>query len=223
MSGLLGHSGLIMKPATPYAGVTASLLHFDGADAATTLVDVSGKAWTAGGNAQLSTADFKFGTASGLFDGSGDYWSTPSHDDFDFLTGNYSIECFVRAVLSNNISYRTLLNVDLGGALAFQLVDGKLSLGRSGIDIILQSPTTIPDNTWTHVAVSCVGGTTRLFVGGVVVASTSTPYSFAKGAVYIGGYPTYGNWLNGRMDELKIVKGAGYSEAFTPPAAPYVS
>ena len=63
---------------------TKSLLHFDGTDASTTFTDESGKTWTAHGNAQIDTAQSVFGGASGYFDGSGDYITTPDRADFDF-------------------------------------------------------------------------------------------------------------------------------------------
>src|SRR5262245_47256258 len=52
---------------------TKVLLHFNGTDASTTITDDnsggSAHTWTAAGNAQIDTADYKFGAASGLFDG----------------------------------------------------------------------------------------------------------------------------------------------------------
>ena len=75
---------------------TKSLLHFDGADASTTFTDESGKTFTARGNAQLDTAQQKFGTASGLFDGTGDYIDTPDHADWFLGTGDFTIDFWVR-------------------------------------------------------------------------------------------------------------------------------
>ena len=56
---------------------TKALLHMDGADGSTTFIDESGKTWTRAGNAQIDTSQYKFGGASGLFDGSGDWVDTP--------------------------------------------------------------------------------------------------------------------------------------------------
>jgi hypothetical protein len=66
---------------------TKSLLHFDGDNASTTFLDESGKTWTRYGDAQISTAQNKFGPSSGLFDGTGDYITTPQNADFDFGDG----------------------------------------------------------------------------------------------------------------------------------------
>src|SRR5262249_33755527 len=68
------------------AQYTKVLPDCDGGYGSTTFGDSnaggSAHIWTAGGNAQIDTADFKFGGASGLFDGSGDYVTTPAHADF---------------------------------------------------------------------------------------------------------------------------------------------
>src|SRR3990167_5725818 len=71
---------------------TQLLLHCDGVDAATTFTDEIGKAVTANGNAQIDTAQKKFGTASGLFDGTGDYLSLADSDDWNFGAGDFTID-----------------------------------------------------------------------------------------------------------------------------------
>ena len=44
---------------------------------------------TANGDTKISTAQSKFGGASGLFDGTGDYLSVPDNDDWYFGTENF--------------------------------------------------------------------------------------------------------------------------------------
>jgi hypothetical protein len=62
-------------PTDPYFSNVSLLLHGDGANGSTTIVDSSPspKTVTAVGNAQISTAQSKFGGSSLAFDGSGDY------------------------------------------------------------------------------------------------------------------------------------------------------
>ena len=55
-----------------------------------------GKTLTANGDAQISTAQKKFGTGSLLLDGTGDYVSLASTNDFGFGTGAFSINFWVR-------------------------------------------------------------------------------------------------------------------------------
>lgn len=76
---------------------TVVLLHMDGADASTTFTDSSTTphTFTAQGDAQLDTAKIKFGTASGLFDGTGDYIDTPDHADFYMGTSDFTIDFWI--------------------------------------------------------------------------------------------------------------------------------
>ena len=60
----------------------------NGDNDSTTFVDEYGKTWTASGNAKQSTAQQKFGSASGVFDGTTDYIYTADHADFNMISGN---------------------------------------------------------------------------------------------------------------------------------------
>ena len=69
----------------------------DGTDGSTTFTDAIGThTVTAVGNAQIDTAQYKFGGASGLFDGTGDYLTIPDHADFNFGAGDFTIDFWVR-------------------------------------------------------------------------------------------------------------------------------
>lgn len=61
---------------------TKLLLHSDGIDGSTNFTDVMGHAIFANGNAQIDTAQFKFGGASALFDGAGDGISVADSADW---------------------------------------------------------------------------------------------------------------------------------------------
>src|SRR5664280_436737 len=81
---------------------TKILLHMDGSNAGTTFTDESGKIWTAGGNGQLSTNSPKFGTASGLFNGSS-WITTPDSTDLTVGSGDFTIDFWVkRSTLGTN-------------------------------------------------------------------------------------------------------------------------
>ena len=71
------------------------LLHGDGTNGSTTIVDSSSspKAVTAVGNAQISTAQSKFGGASLAFDGNGDQLTALN---VDANNTDLTIECWLR-------------------------------------------------------------------------------------------------------------------------------
>ena len=67
-----------------YYPQTSLLMHFNGTNGSTTMTDNSKNnfAVTAVGNAQLSTAQSKFGGSSLLLDGTGDYLTFASNSQF---------------------------------------------------------------------------------------------------------------------------------------------
>ena len=76
---------------------TVLMLHFDGADAAVATKDAAtDKAVTFVGTAQLDTAQSKFGGSSLLLDGDSDYVTLADSDDWNFGTGNFTIDFWVR-------------------------------------------------------------------------------------------------------------------------------
>ena len=75
---------------------TKLLLHCNGADESAVFTDEAGKTVTRNGGAQIDTAQYKFHGASGLFDGTGDYLSLADSDDWDFGTGNFTVETWLR-------------------------------------------------------------------------------------------------------------------------------
>ncbi|TGP28193.1 hypothetical protein EN875_032050 [Mesorhizobium sp. M2D.F.Ca.ET.232.01.1.1] len=78
------------------------LLGFEGANNSTTLTDESPAAHGSGtvnGDAHIDTAQFKFGSSSGKFDTSGDYWSWADSNDWRLSTANsdtFTIEFWIR-------------------------------------------------------------------------------------------------------------------------------
>src|SRR3990167_4294419 len=101
-SALGASSSLTFTPATEDS-YTKFLAHTDGTDGSTTFTDEAGIAITANGNAQIDTAQSKFGGASGLLDGTGDYLTTPDSDNYNFGSGDFSVDFQVRfnSVASN--------------------------------------------------------------------------------------------------------------------------
>jgi len=78
------------------------LINFDGADAATTHIAETGQTVTFVGNAQLDTAQKKFGVSSFLLDGTGDYGTVPDNINWSFGAGDFIIDIHVRfASLTN--------------------------------------------------------------------------------------------------------------------------
>lgn len=206
---------------------TVALLHMNGSDASTTFTDESGKTWTATGNAQIDTAQSKFGGASGLFDGTGDYISTSDHADFDF-PGDFTIDFWLRlsstGVTSILYDGRPTGTNGLYPTIYISNTNNIIYYTNSAIRI--SGTTALSTGAWYHVALARAGTSTKLFLNGIQEGSTysdSNSYINGTGRPILGELGTgTSNGLYGWLDEVRISKGvARWTVSFTPPTAPY--
>ena len=228
-------------PNDPYLYTnTVLLLHGDGTNGSTTILDSSKvvgspKTVTAVGNAQISTAQSKFGGASIAFDGTGDYLTAPDNLDFAFGTGNFTVEfwLYLIATATNNLAFgsslydnRTLTNVT-GGPALFIRSTGSLRLWEGNNVPYDSAVSAVPFSSWCHIALSRQSGTTKVFVNGSQVITHIGSYNHSAGGLTVGGVmdfrDTSANFkLNGYIDDFRITKGvARYTANFTPPTAPF--
>ena len=88
---------LVVSGADPFYSYVISLMHFDGTNGSTTITDAKSVAWTARGGAAITTGQYKYGGASLLLDGTGDYVDTPDSSIWFMDMSNYCIEMWFRA------------------------------------------------------------------------------------------------------------------------------
>lgn len=220
------------------ANVTTLLLHMNGTDASTSFPDASvyAHAVTAYGNAQVDTAQYKFGGASGLFDGTGDYLRVADHSVFDLGSGDFTIECWVKTTGAN--SYATLISrpTNTGftaGAWTLEYNPGSAN-GRlvlyvadysTGSPLITATSGDVHDGSWHHVAWIRNGSSHYLTLDGAVVGSATWAGAITNIAadVWLGYEKNYaGRDYNGWLDEVRISSVARWTSfPFTPPVAEY--
>ena len=198
------------------------LLHGDGTNGSTVITDSSPtpKTVTAFGNAQISTAQSKFGGASIAFDGTGDYLSTTLPI---FGVNDFTIESWVR--FPSFANYRMLFDTrtsdqDLLGFVLGTDYAGQLFIYREGFALTTGA---LSLNTWTHVALTRASGVWRIFVNGTLQAGTYTSFGNLTRTVARLGMDwatLYG--MNGYFDDYRITNDlARYTANFTPPTAPF--
>lgn len=210
--------------------------HFDGTNGSTTISEVTGKAVTCFGNAQLSTSGFKYGTACMALDGNGDYVSTPHHASLDLVTGDWTIRGYIWVTaLSGGVmeivnkdgvsgsSYSQYsVAVNSSGKLFCFLGNGN---GTSPTGTTFTGTTTISTGAWHYFEVSCAAGTVRGFLNGNLEFSGAKPAMYAGSKALLIGYQTgqpASAYFNGNIDDLSILSGyAEHTSAYTPPAAPF--
>lgn len=206
------------------------LLHCDGSNGSTTFTDSGPGAKTVTATAaQISTAQSKFGGASALFNGSSARLSVPASADFDFGTGDFTIEIWAR--FASHTTVQTLFgnyqNSTNGWSLQRRSDTNTIRLGN-GDTALIDVSWTPTDNTWYHLAVCRSGTSLRAFVDGSQVGSTATSSDnisgstneLLVGALYFGSFVQH---FNGYIDDLRITKGvARYTSNFTAPASAFL-
>lgn len=209
---------------------TVLMVHADGADGSTSFPDssLSAHAITAHGNAQNDTAQFATLTgnsASALFDGTGDYLTTPNSTDFDMGTGDFTIDFWLRFNSTSVVQNFCGANESLGTntlQVRYNNINGQLQMFMQGLTYaVAWTPSTA---TWYHVAVTRSGTSMRAFINGTQLGATQTSSDnidcgtdYSIGSVENGTSP-----LNGWIDEFRLSKGiARWTANFTPPTAEY--
>lgn len=205
------------------------------------LTDVrNAKTITAYGNAALSTTQSKFGMSSAYFDGNGSYLSVPDSTDWDFGTGDFTIECWIYIAANsstngqNNRIAQIVGNfyngVTSASGFTFNINGDSISTGTGlyfsynnagSWTTLITSTRPISQGTWHHVSVTRTNSIVRLFVDGDIHAEGFSSTNISLGyELAIGGQPNYTNynsWFNGYINDLRITKGVSrYSYNFTP-------
>ena len=185
--------------------------------------DRVGKTVTVNGDAKLSTAVKKFGTASLALNGTGDYLSLAPSNDFKFGTGNFTIETWLYRNNVNGNQYvfdlRTPTNSSL--PLLYFAATSLVYYANGANRIIGTVSSTL---TWLHIALVRDGSNNMLFVNGTQLGSTwvdSTDMpqgGLTIGASYIGTSP-----FNGYFDDFRVSKGlARYTTDFIAPTSAFL-
>jgi len=210
---------------------TKVLLHCDGNDSGTTFTDSSlfAHMFTAAGNAQIDTAQAKFGGASALFDGTGDSVNADGHADFAFGTGDFTIDFWVR-LAATGVQYVLYDSRGIGEngtqPLVFKNASDVLIYQHDALARITGT-TALTADTWHHVALARSGTSTKLFLNGTQEGSTYTDSNnYVVGAsrpiLGISGSTGTTSALNGWLDEVRVSKGtARWTSNFASPTSAY--
>ena len=208
------------------------LLPFDGSNGATSTTDSSNSTHsvTFAGGAQISTAESKFGGSSLYLNGdSGTKLTISQSSDFDFGTGDFTIEFWIKTSLSNNDSQsRRVISFGDNNTNRIQIF-----LSSDGIDfynissVKVDGDIDVADGNWHHVAFTRSGTSLKGFVDGAQSGSTatnSTDFNNAA-ALTIGAYASTGlGRVVGYLEDLRITKGlARYTSAFTAPTSGHLT
>lgn len=211
------------------------LIGANGTNGSTTIPDESSAARgnaTVTGNAQIDTAQFKFGVSSAKFDGSGDGLSWAAHADWNLGTV-WTVECFARLnafpgdqhLMGQWVGIGTagfMLRPTSSAGISFFAYDGGAFVTDFG-----SASSILSTGTWYHFAVDSNGTKVRLYKDGVMIGSqtpSNTNCGNASAALTVGLDGLGGRPVNGWLDEVRITKGvARYNSdaGYTVPAAAF--
>lgn len=220
----------------PFFGDVVFLSSFDGVDGATTATDDSlyGHAITFFDNAQIDTAQSKFGGASLLVNGGGglfDRVQCAFGPEFLLGASSFTMECFVRK--RNTLESGTIMGIwdlststelsyrfDFAGAnLLFQCSTNG-NVGGASLSVAHG----MSNDTLYHVVCERnESGLVRIYVDGVIKGSTTITDTFfapSTSPFVVGSRPTNGP-LTVHIDEIRFSRRAWYDGAFSPPTAPF--
>lgn len=210
------------------------LCGFNGTDGATSFTDESAAARTATfvGNAQLDTAQSKWGSASLLLDGSGDVVTFPDAASLELGNGDFTIQQWVRfattpaAETQDIITKFNATGNQRSWGMGYSAGNLRFFYSPNGA-----TPTTILSdawapaaNTWYYVAARRIGTSLETAVNGSILGThnvSTTTFFNSTAVLAIGAESGTTNPFNGHIDEVRLTVGLGRADAFVVPQGPF--
>lgn len=214
-----------------------SLLHFTGDNNSTIITDEAGKIWTAYENAKITTSIYRFNPSCLQSVDGNSFISTPDHDDFNFGSGDFTIDSWVYIpwigawggtfyLCGQRDSSGAVSGLNFEIAVVTTINDVQISMGwgEGTTYKSINGAYTFQYNTWTHVAVVRHGSNMILFCNGAgTTVEVLNALNNSTGSLSIGRSGDYGTGpLGGYVDEFRVSKGvARWTGNFSPPVYPY--
>jgi hypothetical protein len=205
-------------------------LEFEGTDGSGVIVDtsISPKSWSARGNAQLDTAQFKWGGSSLLLDGTGDYIDVPDNAAFSLGSGDFLWKGWVYFATGSALQYISGQSNSTGTTSTISyfiyrdVTNRYLKAACCNATVVIGDcrggTTAISDNTWTYVEFYRIGSDFYLTADGVQVATaagggTVNNSATALSVGRLGEITT--STVNGWVQESVLLVGVGLSFGLT--------
>lgn len=231
----------VSGPTDPYFSNVSLLLHGDGTNGSTTIIDSSPspKTVTAFGNAQISTTQSKFGGGSLYFDGTAGTYASATDNDFAFGANNFTFEFWVyfpsgfafatgMAPIyignNNNTTFSPFSIRDASGTVVSYINGVTSPAWNIAANVAF---TTIARDQWLHWCIARDGSNWYTFENGQIKSqwvNSDAVYNPLGGNVLTLARAATDSiqYVECFIDDLRITKGvARYTSNFTPPTAPF--
>ena len=207
-----------------------NLIYFDQADTPTTTVGFASTSAAEQITFIRTVAPYteswniSYATGGVTFDGGTDALYMAADSDFDFGTGAYTIEFWIKTSTDEGWVFFNSVSPNWTG-LRFRVNEGVMEFNEqvSNGDDTTAGTTSVDDGVWHHVALcrGASGDKTKLYVDGSLDATGSANRNFDNNnTVYIGKRASQAADLNGILSNYRIVKGSAvYTKDFVPPTS----
>jgi len=177
------------------------------------------------GTAQASTTQAKWSPTSLKLAGGTDALTIPSSSNFNFGSGDFTIEAWIyvsayvssSAIISKGVNGPFLIFIGASSEITFY----SSTNGSTWAISDLRFATNPATGTWHYIAVTRSGTTVRTFFNGVLANSTTLTGAVVSNATDVS-VGRYSSSFNGYIQDLRLTKGvARYTANFTPPTAAF--
>ena len=219
VKGTAVYTAAFTPPTTPLTAITNTSLLTNFTNAGIYDAAVQNNAITVG-DAQASTAQYKWSPTSSKFDGTGDWLTIIDGPQLQLNTGDFTIDGWVY-LSATGVAYGIIskgaastgwsVNVTSGNKLQFSYTASNLT-----------GATSLVATTWYYFAVVRSGSATgnlKVYLNGTADATSSGAVtdSFTQtNTLYVGADRTGGSALNGYLQDVRITK---YARTITTPTA----
>jgi hypothetical protein len=151
------------------------------------------------------------------FDGTTSYINVPA-GGFVLGAGDFTVEMWINTIdnsLSNSSARTPLMAGTNAGTGSFRVsissTTGAITIQSTGGTNILVGNTPINDGSWKHICVLRSGTSLKLFINGVLDATSTSSINFnnaASNSTSIGRATTTAGWYYGLISNIRLVTGA---------------
>ena len=207
---------------------TVLLIQSETTDGSTTFDDTGGGAncphtITPYADVHHESDQAKFGNTSICFDAADDALVLPASVDWNFGTGNYTVDFWMYLPSDPGNDY--VFDIGKNGSFLRLWASGpRFDFYANGV-YVFRYNTSLTKTTWHHIAiVKSATNVTKLYIDGTCVYTSSTTHTFGSSslALTVGNYGARGAYaVNAYIEEFRLSNIARWASDFTPPIEPY--